>query len=121
MSTDRELLQYALLAAGYVAVGFVDDMIVQPGHRSGGYVIRNERGGDSAWNPRADDGDSHRLAVALDLDVYVKGKEIAPGVWAAVVSNWRGISATEPHGTDKGAAVRMAVLRVAAEIGRKMS
>jgi hypothetical protein len=100
--TDRELLELAAKAAGYKIQGDVDYMIVQPDHRKGGYVIRNDRGGDSCWNPLTDDGDALRLAVKLDLfweqmelfDIYMDNKQ------------------HEPKN------VRRAIVRAAAEIGK---
>ena len=68
--SDRELLEKAARAAGYVVDGYVDDMIVQPPkEKAGGLVIRNEQGGHSLWNAEEDDGDALRLAVKLRMDV----------------------------------------------------
>ncbi|WP_379031313.1 hypothetical protein [Methylophilus flavus] len=65
-ASDKELLLLAAKAARYAIVGEVDAMVAQPGEsKAGGVVIRNDRGGDSLWNPLSDDGDALRLAVNL--------------------------------------------------------
>ena len=69
--TDKELLEKAAKAAEIEIVGLVDKMICQPDHKTGGFIIRNDRGGDSCWNPLTDDGDALRLAVKLGLSVTI--------------------------------------------------
>lgn len=121
MSSDRELLELAAKAAGHHIDGYVDDMIVQPGNRAGGLVIRNEFGGDSAWHPGNDDGDALRLAVKLNLLVLpypednavriVEFKKHADPVNTIV--SW----GTPPDAID---ATRRAIVRAAAAIGKAM-
>lgn len=66
--TDRELLEYAAKAAGIQIVGPVENFIVQFDERhKGGFIVRNDRGGDSCWNPLGEDGDALRLAVKLGI------------------------------------------------------
>lgn len=116
MSTDRELLKLAARAAGYWIVGPVEKYIVQLGHYENGFVIRNDRGGDSCWNPLTDDGDALRLAVKLQL-------QITPGTYNkdefTAFHAGRGESHEYRHfQQDEFASTRRAIVRAAAEIGK---
>ena len=110
-TTDRELLKFAAKAAG----------IEHPG---GQHSIHNDgRLWDCKalrwWNPLTDDGDAFRLAAMLCMETY----HADDGGWAAYASHptARGIAyAIERHGEDPCAAARRAIVRAAAEIGRKM-
>jgi hypothetical protein len=120
--SDRELLELAAKAAGYKIQGDVDYMIAQPGHLKGGYVIRNDRGGDSCWNPLTDDGDALRLAVKLNLFIfhswtYAKGEDI-PYANVVVDNAEQKVPSGEIKGNDPYAATRRAIVRAAAEIGK---
>lgn len=69
--TDAELLRAAAKAAGIQIVGPVEKYIAQPNREHiGGFIVRNDKGGDSAWNPLGDDGDALRLAVKLQLAIF---------------------------------------------------
>lgn len=62
------------------------------------------------WNPRTDDGDALRLAVKLNIvPRSVNGVAFA---WCDGVAEL-----FEPHNGDPYAATRLAILRVAAQIG----
>lgn len=71
------------------------------------------------WNPRADDGDSRRLQMELGLSLtvmtsfLVASTRLCDGTW---------IQAREDFNADGDAcdSARLAVLRVAADIGRRM-
>jgi len=65
------------------------------------------------WNPLTDDGDALRLAVKLD---------IVPRVINRVAFAWRSgvCDIQEQVGNDPQAAVRRAITRAAAEIGKGM-
>lgn len=96
--TDREMLDLAAKAAGYV-VRWKDAM-------SGGLYLADTRGIE--WNPLEDDGDVLRLAVKtsilrrnMDLFRRFYDEEIA-------------------QGRQPAEATRRAFVRVAAEIGRAM-
>ena len=110
---DKELLELAAKAAGMHIVGEVDRMVAQPGHLSGGFVTRNERGGDSLWNPFTDDGDALRLAVKLHINIDVQ----ETSAWHRRTDNtliqeyWSG---------DYDPSYRRAIVRAAAEIGKGM-
>lgn len=102
--TDRELLEAAARAAGYtLAWSSVEG-------------IPPRKADDmETWDPLTDDGDALRLAVKMDL--YI-GNERQP-----YVTWWHGDSlefVEEEAGDDKQAAVRRAIVRAAAEIGRAM-
>jgi hypothetical protein len=112
--TDRKLLELAAKAAGLPIVGDVDRIICQPDHRTGGYVIRNDRGGDSCWNPLTDDGDALRLAVKLEMCVSLEGHGRAVAITVA------GLEVEETNRDDPYAAARRAIVRAAAEIGRSI-
>lgn len=110
MDDDRKLLEAAARAAGMEIVGMVDRLIIQPGHLAGGLVFRNDRGGDSAWNPLTDDGDAFRLMVKLGLppEYYCRSGDDAE------VADCRG--ELEPLGSDHYAATRRAIVRAAAAL-----
>lgn len=74
--------------------------------------------GKRCWDPLADDGDALRLATKLRLDLtfYNGFQEIH-----AEPSNGDGLSASvEDYGHDVCRAVRLAIVRAAAEIGKSM-
>lgn len=120
--TDLEMMELAALAAGIVIVRsrlhdpLNNDMLIEnsarnPGQRTGG------------WNPKDNDGDSRRLEVALRLEVY-HSHDAGEGVGYCYVG-YPSIDRCilyvfEPHGADPYAATRLAVLRAAAEMGKRM-
>jgi len=116
--TDRELLELAAKAAGIRVIGFVDEMIAQPDHKAGGLIIRNERGGDSCWNPRTDDGDALRLAVKLCIEVSP-----CDGVILVTYPIGESRDLEELHiiiEHDRYETTRRAITRAAAEIGKTL-
>lgn len=115
--TDRNLIELAAKAAG-VCLHPVDQR-----HRSYGNwgcdttcMVCRKDPSDMHWNPLKDDGDALRLAARLELDVMhrVVGRkriEVLPA---------GGPLFQYPYeGTDTAAAWRNAIVRAAAEIGRK--
>ena len=100
--TDRELLELAAKAAG-LDVGRYD-----------GAAGLNQPYTNFWWNPLNDDGDALRLAVRLQMDVFVRAKfseAVAPmGTPQSVLHGFSG----------REAATRSAIVRVAAEIGKAM-
>lgn len=113
MKTNRELLEKAAKAAGLQIVGDVDRMICQPDHKTGGYVVLNERGGDSCWNPLTDDGDAFRLAVKLQIDLRIRCNQV-------MCDHLESASVREQSKPDPYAATRRAIVRAAAAIGEAM-
>jgi hypothetical protein len=111
--TDKELLELAAKAAGMQIVGEVDEMICQPDHTTGGFVIRNDRGGDSCWNPLTDDGDALRLAVKLAVEVVYFAHSVRVG--RIGIPDMHELNNGDPY-----AATRRAITRAAAEIGKTL-
>lgn len=105
--TDRELLELAAKAAGYVIEDDADRLVAQPGHFAGGFSILNDRGGSSLWNPLYDDGDALRLAVKLQMS-------------SLFATGFHTIEDYVISGNDPYAATRRAIVRAAAEIGKEM-
>ncbi len=94
--TDRELLILAAKAAGYNAFDYHAEQMV-----------------DGYWNPLTDDDDALRLAVKLQLDFYVDGKQA--GCW---IDDF--VCLVEDINGDPYAATRRATVRAAAAIGEKL-
>lgn len=127
MNTDRELMELAAKAAGIEIVrwnnsGCVPMIALKMGDLT--YDVK-------AWNPLVDDGDSRRLEVKLGMkvlpypvfsvekhSVIASRRQIAPP--DDDENTYVGPEVLEPYGEDPCAATRLAVLRVAAEIGRNM-
>ena len=121
--SDREMLELAAKAANYLIVGPAEKYIAQLGHYEGGFVIRNDRGGDSCWNPITDDGDALRLAVKLVLDIEFVWDDVPEETAIAcvrVTAIGGEACAFEELGFDPCAATRRAVVRSAAEIGKNV-
>ena len=120
--TDKEMLEFAARAEGYARMVYRDDVP---------YVSLDMNGDDFvAWNPRTSSGDNFDLAAKLgisiehDASIQVDysdemGGEYALGVHAWVVKDDL-IEAKEIYGDDRCDTARLAVLRVAAEIGKRI-
>ena len=117
MRTDRELLELAAKAAGYVIRWYEDSLAYGPT-----FGIEVEPGnpcGFEPWNPLTDDGDALRLAVKVGLLIIVERRqEVSIVKWyadgqVAEYWHWNG-----SQGADS--ATRRAIVRAAAEIGRAM-
>lgn len=115
--SDRELTELAAKAAG-IEVRWREDDIYR-----GSFERRVVPEPDAPvskwlyWRPLLDDGDAFRLACQLRLDIaFLEGfKEI-------IVDDYHGSNrAEEDYQPDMAAAARRAVVRAAAEIGRKMA
>ena len=106
-TSDKERLELAAKAAEIEIIGLVDKMIAQPDHRTGGFIIRNDRGGDSCWNPLTDDGDALRLAVKLGILSH------------PLLQHYFAVETLMPE-KDPYAATRRAIVRAAAEIGKTL-
>lgn len=102
--TNRELLELAAKAYGICLEwdGNQDDW--QPMYYDGKTY--------HAWDPSEDDGDSRRLQVKLQINIcFGANYVIADGAQLPTVNN----------ANDQFAAVRYAVLRAAADIGKDMT
>ena len=112
MKTDRELLELAARAAGFVFTHDLEHEV--KGKRKGPFIIR--RSNWTQWNPLQDDGDALRLAVSLKLDVqFFDG-------YAEIHAGGDGLTsaAVETYAQDMQAATRRAIVRAAAAIGEVM-
>lgn len=107
--TDKELLELAAKAAG--VVGEYRSYYVEAYNKDFFGIAVKGASSCGFWNPLTDDGDALRLAVKLDMIVDVRGDHNAVAVWPDVVEAING---------DSYAATRRAIVRAAAEIGRKL-
>lgn len=97
--TDKDLLEAAAKAAG-ITLGF---------DARGPYeVVYGISGNCQTWNPLTDDGDALRLAVTTGI-LQGRGFDNA----------WTAMYAVGKLPKDKFEATRRAIVRAAAEIGRK--
>ena len=99
---DKELLEFAAKAAGM-------ELTYLPQRQGEWAYYRNEHGGETPWDPLADDGDALRLAVKLVLGIrfYIDGVGVGESY--------------EMNNADPQAATRRAIVRAAAEIGRAIT
>lgn len=97
--TDRELLELAAIACGELRGEWVGNDAYFDG------VL-------SRWSPLTDDGDALRLAVKLLF-------EIDMGRGCIAIRHSTGIKILEAFNHDPYAAIRRAIVRAAAEIGRQ--
>lgn len=108
---DRELTEAAAKAAGITDLEWVDEI---------GWHARNDKeafeGGAKWFRPLSDDGDALRLAVALGLDIQFHDDGVRVSYWANGVP----ISGFSEAYGDRLAATRRALVRTAAEIGKKV-
>lgn len=99
---DRELLELAALAAPGIAAG----------------DVLWDMGREKEWVPLTDDGDALRLAVKLGLMVDVCHD--ANSVSAIPDPSQSFLGAKEQYDGDPYAATRRAIVRAAAEIGKRI-
>ena len=110
MTDNRKLLELAALAAGIRYNGFDED-------RGCDIWWLPDQSRYDKWNPLEDDGDALRLAVRLRIEVepWIHGDS------ACARAACEDVLIDEPHyGDDPERATRLAIVRVAAEIGRRM-
>ena len=100
MSDNRELLELAAKAAGYVVEFMGED------------AFRNGQMG--YWNPLEDDGDAFRLAVTLGINVTFGSTMVN-----AEREQPEEVASVELFRDDPYAATRRAIVQAAAEIGTK--
>lgn len=119
-----EDLKLAAKAAGYEVVREFQYQVAMtcgaPNPLAGidfsGLVIDDSGRIRAPWNPRNDDGDSFRLAVACHMQVLTPDAEPT-----AVANRYpQGQRVAVDAGTDPAAATRLAIFRAAVEIGRAM-
>lgn len=110
--TEREQLEYAAKAMG-IKVRCLE------GLDGAVYVAVAD---EKPWNPKVDDGDSRRLQNATRVSlIYPAAMPDVVQALAFAPDTIEGrYTATEPIGTDLDAAVRLAVFKVAVEVGKAM-
>jgi len=115
---DRELLEMAAKAAGLKARWFkVKKWRDYPTSRAVcGHDDVFGTHHSKPWNPLADDGEALRLAVKLRMCLSVTEDEADTAVWIDDDL----VALPEPLGDDECAAMRRAIVRTAAEIGKSM-
>lgn len=99
--TDKELLENAAKAMGY--------KYMSSALWDGRDVVEYE------WHPQNDDGQALRLAVKLNIDVEVFRDKTS--TWVVIGCGY--FETEEEHNGDPYAATRRAIVRAAAEIGKK--
>jgi len=109
--TDKELLELAAKAAGIEGSWERNPAFIQ--ERWQFIVPYNNHGMMTGieWSPLTDDGDALRLAVKLGMCVEVLTKRMEPFTRVGAVE--------EEHRADPARATRRAIVRAAAEIGRR--
>lgn len=113
---DRQLLELAAMAAGYVVRWYDDTLAYGPT-----FGIEVEPGnpcGFDPWNPLTDDGDALRLAVRLNI-------QIIPGTYnkeefTAFHAEKGEVYEHRSYLQDEFTSTRRAIVRAAAEIGKAM-
>lgn len=118
--TDRELLELAAKAHGFIDDQTTDDDGDQIGlHRNGQgiyYVVH--KFGWHNWAPLTDDGDALRLAVELGLVLNLSPRKDCRG---QTVVTYNGLcKIEEPCSDGRSIAARRAIVQAAAEIGKAM-
>ena len=113
--TDKELLELAAKAAGILLIrSRLDDQL----HKDmlAASSARNPHHENGPWNPLTDDGDALRLANALQLCIAIGRLD---GTVVVTSANNSRIYAAEPYETRSDEATRRAIVRAAAEIGKR--
>lgn len=117
--TDRELLELAAKAAGYELewrewiTSRVGKFQTIKHTKHDGFWLEGK-----SWNPLTDDGDALRLAVKLGIDIENSiGANCHASFWSDKVDDY--VHTDEAHKSDANAATRLAIVRAAAEIGKK--
>lgn len=114
--SDEELLRYAAKAVGYV-----NPHSYRP--TTNGLLWMSESGFPTTWRPFDDNSDAFKLMVDLDIGVHhgwTYADENVPyaNVCAQHIPSM--LEVGEIKGDDPHAATRRAIVRAAAEIGKKM-
>lgn len=117
--TDRELLELAAKASG-VEIAYTPVSTVNRGGSLTKFDVVSWhgpylKGTEDEWNPLTDDGDALRLAVALEIDLII-------GTGSKFVTARNEVTQLNEYEytQDKAQAVRRAIVRAAAEIGRNL-
>lgn len=115
---DRELLLLAAKAIGAQPYDWDtsrDGLFIQ----ASGMVWLANGDHDADWNPLVDDTDAFRLSAELGINIGYNIFNGDPCAWRT--RQYQDVSCVEPCGDDKTAALRRAIVRAAAEIGKQHS
>ena len=127
--SDREMLELAAKAAGFDKFTYVED-------GEGCYFDRGYEGPIAGiklqdeyciWNPLEDDGDALRLLAAMpslwSLSLKFGAPTVEMNVWWGTGGEKTNKIAREfaGDGADRAAAIRRAIVRAAADVGRDVS
>jgi hypothetical protein len=112
MTTDKELLEYAAKAAGLEGYEYTGADMCRTVLESWGDFERVD-----VWNPLTNDGDAFRLMVDLKMEVSLMGD----AAWAMSIEDAAGDSGCSAYfNDDPRKAARQAIVRAAAELGKRM-
>lgn len=116
--TDRELLELAAKAAGFTnLIHWVDENTDEDSHLYGFPCLCRDLCGKPyeirAWNPLVDDSDALRLACGQSADIFINQATVRVEIGRVIVKQ-------EIVKGDKVTAVRRAIVRAVAEIGKNM-
>lgn len=112
---DRELLEMAARAAEI-------QIATWSNCQAGGFQTQ-ESADSKFWNPLTDDGDALRLAVTLGIQVLPRSMDCVAVTDIKFKGDCVSVSLSAPRYDDHGAAcsaMRLAIVRAAAEIGKSM-
>jgi hypothetical protein len=116
--TDKELIEFAAKGAGYpISDGYSELMGGKLWwvYLQGSGDPPNDSAWYEIWNPLEDDGDALRLAVKLQINIY-HGESLV----SAVSMGLNECGVFEDKVGDSYPAIRRAIVRAAAEIGKGM-
>ena len=104
---DKELLELAAKAAGYIETASIQD-----GYGFIALRVMDEDGDWTGkdWNPLTDDGDALRLAVKLNMGISIHDQHCMACAQLGVMQTVKDMPTDE--------ATRRAIVRAAAEIGK---
>ena len=117
--SDREMLELAAKAAGFAQQS--------KGREDGSFPVLTNGDGDYTWNPLTDDGDALRLLAAMpslwSLSLKFGAPTVEMNVWWGTGGEKTNKIAREfaGDGADVAAAIRRAIVRAAADVGRDVS
>lgn len=115
---DRELLEMAAKACNMDLPHWVDQNNDEDSAHYGEPCLCGDLAGKpyevDSWNPLTDDGDALRLAVKLGFTISTEEEAVI------MCDRLPTIIVVKHHGEDCYSAVRHAIVRAAAEIGRSM-
>lgn len=112
VAADKELIEFSAKAAGHTLAAWTGDTML---------CMDEASDRTYAWNPLVDDGQALRLAVKLRIDATFS-RDIHPMHAHQTVTAWSDNEnrSDEFLRRDEMAAVRRAIVRAAAEIGRNV-